>query len=106
MANQVILEAMIEIGGNRWTKGNNDRVYFHGSVIAKLLNLSNSKARQINAAKFYYDVVTSQYKQGDSTTCLGVTDTRFIVGKPIGKPFWVEALESAVEQKMAEMDRQ
>jgi len=61
MTQEQLVEKMEEIGGRRWQSGDHDRMYFHGSLIAELLNLSNSKGRQINAAKFYYDLRTAKF---------------------------------------------
>jgi len=92
MTQEQMIEKMEEIGGRRWTKGDHDRMYFDGAIIAKLLKLSNSKARQINAAKFYYDLNSNNFVQGCNTKCWDVTD------KPSYKPqpYWVEALEAAI----------
>jgi hypothetical protein len=87
-----LVEKMEEIGGSRWTKGDHDRMYFHGSLVAKLLKLSNSKARQINAAKFYYDLNSSIFVQGCNTKCWDVTDKKF----GHSQPYWVEAISAAV----------
>lgn len=92
MTQEQLVEKMEEIGGSRWTKGDHDRMYFHGSLVAKLLKLSNSKARQINAAKFYYDLNLGQFVQGCNTKCWDVTDKKF----GHAQPFWVEAIASAV----------
>jgi hypothetical protein len=90
---KTVAEKLEEIGGSRWTKGDHDRVYFHGSVVAKLLNLSNNKARQINAAKFYYDLNAGQFVQGCNTKCWDVTDTPG-VGRN-RQPYWVEVIVQA-----------
>ena len=92
-----LIEKMEEIGGRRWTKDDHDRVYFPGAVVAKLLKLSNSKSRQINAAKFYYDLNASEFVQGCNTKCYDVTDRGISgIGYPPRRPYWVEALTKAV----------
>ena len=92
-----LIEKMEAVGGSRWTKGDHDRMYFHGSVIAKLLNLSNSKARQINAAKFYYDLNASKFFQACNTKCYDVTDRGISgIGRPQRQAYWVEAIVEAV----------
>ena len=87
-----LIERMEEIGGRRWTKGDHDRMYFNGSLVARLLKLSNSKARQISSAKFYYDLSLGQFVQGCSTKCWDVTDKRF----GHAQPFWAEAISESV----------
>jgi len=93
---KTIVEKLEEIGGSRWAKGAHDRVYFHGSLIAKMLKLSNSKARQINAAKFYYDLNANEFVQACSTKCWDVTDRGMSgIGRPQRQPYWVEAIAKA-----------
>lgn len=100
MTKEDLIEKMEAVGATRWTKGahdRHDRMYFHGSVVAKLLSLSNSKARQINAAKFYYDLNTSEFVQGCNTKCYDVTDRGISgIGRPQRNPYWVEAVSEAV----------
>lgn len=90
------IEKLEKIGGNRWTKGEHDRIYFHGSLIASMLKLSNSKSRQINASKFWYDVNTKSFHYAGST-CWGVTDSPMAgLGHPTNPAYWVIAVtESA-----------
>lgn len=92
LTKEQMIEKFEEIGGRRWTKGGHDRVYFHGSLVANLLKLSNSKARQINAAKFYYDLNTDRFVQGCPTKCWGVTDSGLGNNRPA---YWVEAITEA-----------
>ena len=97
MTKESLIEKMEEVGGSRWTKGDYDRMYFHGSVVAKMLKLSNSKARQINAAKFYYDLNAGKFVQGCNTKVWGVTDRGISgIGRPQRKPYWVEAISESV----------
>jgi hypothetical protein len=87
------LEALEEIG-NRWKKGEYDRIYFQPSLIADALKLSNSKARQINSNKFYYDVKTKQFQcaiSGSGT--YGVTDRPFSANGKQNEPYWVDAIK-------------
>jgi hypothetical protein len=95
MTKENLIEKMEEIGGSRWTKGDHDRMYFHGSIVAKMLTLSNSKARQVNAAKFYYDLNSGEFSC--STKVWDVTDRGISgIGRPQRKPYWVEAIVNAV----------
>jgi hypothetical protein len=80
--------------GNRWKKGEYDRIYFQPSVIAKSLKLSNSKARQINSNKFYYDIKTGRFQcaiSGSGTH--GVTDTPISGNGTKNPPYWVDAIK-------------
>lgn len=92
MNQEQLIEKMEEIGGSRWSKGDHDRMYFNGSLVARLLKLSNSKARQISSAKFYYDLKAEVFVQGCNTKCWDVTDKRF----GGSQPYWVEAIVAAV----------
>ena len=92
MDQKQLIEKMEEIGGRRWTKGDHDRMYFSGSLVAKLLKLSSSKARQIGSAKFYYDLNGGEFIQGCNTKCWDVTDKKF----GHSQPYWVEAISAAV----------
>ena len=92
MNQEQLIEKMEEIGGSRWSKGDHDRMYFSGAVVARLLKLSNSKARQIASAKFYYDLASGEFVQGCNTKCWDCTDKKF--GHK--QPFWAEAIAAAV----------
>ena len=92
MTKEQMVEKMEEIGGSRWSKGDHDRMYFSGSVIARLLKLSNSKGRQISSAKFYYDLKAELFIQGCNTKCWDCTDKKF----GHAQPFWAEAIAAAV----------
>lgn len=90
------IERLEELG-NRWQKGGHDRIYIEPQTVAAMLQLSNSKARQINANRFYYDLVSGQFNSTGGI-CYGVTDVG-ITG--IGysgsrQPYWVEAVLAAI----------
>lgn len=69
---ELSVDAMIAIGGSRWTKYGKDRVYFDSDLIAKILGLSNSKSRRIAGDKFWYDVTAGEFKHWGNN-CNGVT---------------------------------
>jgi len=85
------IKKMLKIGGERWQGYGKDRVYFHGSVIARILELSNSKARQINSGKFYYDVQSQTFHSEQHAITYGVHDRS--IG---GNIYWVTAIEELV----------
>jgi hypothetical protein len=58
-------EQLEAVGGNRWTKGTMDRVYFE---ISEFVELSNSKARKLSGAKLFFDLVTGEF-QTNATVC-------------------------------------
>ena len=76
------IEKLVAAGGNRWTKGIYDRIYFNASALGlrceyyKTGNisgawfngdlLSNSRGRQLKAAKTYVDVSTGEIVSTDS----------------------------------------
>ncbi len=69
---ETMIKALIDLGGNRWTKGTYDRIYFNASVLGlhcdyygtgNIRNatlgdeyISNCFARKLKAAKTYYDI--------------------------------------------------
>lgn len=76
---QAMIDKLIKAGGNRWQKGNYDRIYFNAKALGlKLtyyntgnissakwahdpaLDVSNSQARRYMAAKTYVDVKTGE----------------------------------------------
>lgn len=76
------IEKLIAAGGNRWTKGNYDRIYFNASALGlrceyyKTGNISgawfngemcsNSCGRRLKAAKTYIDVATGEIVSTES----------------------------------------
>lgn len=71
-----MIQALIDLGGSRWTKGSYDRIYFNakalglrcsyyktGNISSATLggeHISNSCARQLKAAKTFYDLKTGE----------------------------------------------
>ncbi len=78
--------------GNRWTKGDRDRIYFDPETLAKILNLSSSKTRQLNG-KFYYDLVTEKFVEQASSVVHGATN--FEWSKKIREICTVETTEKS-----------
>jgi hypothetical protein len=58
-------EQLEAVGGNRWTKGNMDRIYFE---ISEFAELSNSKARKLSGAKLFFDLVSGEFNS-TATVC-------------------------------------
>jgi hypothetical protein len=58
-------EQLEAVGGNRWTKGTMDRVYFE---ISEFVELSNSKARKLSGAKLFFDLVSGEFNS-TATVC-------------------------------------
>jgi hypothetical protein len=58
-------EQLEAVGGNRWRKGDMDRVYFE---ISEFVELSNSKARKLSGAKLFFDFVSGEF-QTNATVC-------------------------------------
>lgn len=71
-----MIQALIDLGGSRWTKGNYDRIYFNakalglrcsyyktGNISSATLggeHISNTSARKLQDAKTYYDIKTGE----------------------------------------------
>lgn len=53
------------VGGNRWTKGDMDRIYFE---ISEFVELSNSKARKLAGTKLFFDLTDGEFKT-NATVC-------------------------------------
>jgi len=85
---KTLIKKMIAIGGNRWQAHGRDRVYFDSQLIAKVLELSNSKTRQIGSCKFYYDVTSGEFNQLYAVITHGVHDRT--IG---GNIHWVVAIQ-------------
>jgi len=86
----------LEEVGSRWQKGDHDRIYIEPQAIAAMLKLSNSKGRQINANRFYYDLVSGRFVT-TGATCYGVTDSGVSgIGYGQRQPHWVEAVLAAI----------
>jgi len=47
----ITTEMMIEAGGNEWSKGNMNRIYFNDSSITKILELSDDDSLSIKQLK-------------------------------------------------------
>lgn len=76
MLSDAVINKLIELGGNRWTKGSMDRIYFNPCMLDvrfeyydtgnikrcyhKDCLCSNHQGRHIKAAKSYVDVKTGQ----------------------------------------------
>lgn len=73
---ETMINELISMGGNRWTKGNYDRIYFNADVLGvecdfyksgnissawfKGEKISNSQARRYYGAKTFVDVKTGE----------------------------------------------
>ena len=71
---ETLIKKMVAIGGNRWQANGRDSIHFSPQLIAKALDLSNSKASQINTCKFYYDVTFKEFRQLYAFMIPGVHD--------------------------------
>ena len=85
---KTLVKKMVAIGGNRWQAHGRDRVYFDSKIIAKALELSNSKTRQIGSCKFFYDVNDGEFHQMYAVITHGVHDRT--IG---GNIHWVVAIQ-------------
>ncbi len=69
-------EQLEAVGGNRWTKGDMDRVYFE---ISDFVELSNSKARKLAGTKLFFDLTDGEFKT-NATVCKDeVTDAIYAI---------------------------
>jgi hypothetical protein len=85
---KTLIKKMIAIGGKRWQAPGRDRIYFDSKIIAKALELSNSKTRQIANSKFYYEVTSGEFRQLYAVITHGVHD--LTIG---GNIRWVVAIQ-------------
>ena len=67
------INQLIELGGMRWRKNDQDRIYFSGVQLATFIHRTNKDAvldkreiKRLQAARFHFNVVTGKFSHDGS----------------------------------------